>query len=275
MAVAIAASVLAVLAPASVGALTKRSGGITYAYKRANVNGGIEKIKVHCPRDMHVVGGGEANGLTYNQLTLHHSYPIDGRDRRRTPDDGWESMVSSAGPSTFEPYAICIKRRVRYSKQTLAANSFGVTNQVVPCPGRLNLVMGGTRGSQELRANSGFNHPEGWALFIENQLNQPLPFTGFATCVRFGVSLASATNNAFPPGQGFLQASCPPGRHVVGGGLSSGFGFGESHINSTFPARALDPTDQIGRHWSVFVDNLTAANGSVTAQAVCSRSLRR
>jgi hypothetical protein len=272
----VAAVVLAVIAGASgspAGAIVKRSGGVTYAYKRTSVDAGFNKVKVRCPRGTHVVGGGEANGFTFNGLALHHSYPIDGHDRGRKPDDGWETVVNAAGSNSFEPYAICVERRVTYVKRTLAADSLDQTNHVIGCPNGLRVVMGGHRGSNQLSMNSGFATGEGWALFIENSTNGPLTFKGFATCVRFGISREIEPDNSFEAGQGFVEAPCPPGRHVVGGGLSNGFGYGQARVNSSFPASALDPTREIGRHWSAWVDNF-AGTGSVTAQAVCAGSLR-
>jgi len=270
--VGVAVVLVAGVTATSAGAIVKRSGGISYAYKRTDVEAGFQTVKMRCPRRTHVVGGGEANGFTFNGLTLHHTYPIDGRDRGKKPDDGWATAVNAAGPNSFEPYAICIKRRVTYVKRQLGADSSAQTNHVIPCPQGLHIVMGGHRGPQELLDASGFPSSEGWAFFVDNTTNSPQVFTGFATCVRFGVSKVTVSDNSFEAGQGFVEAPCPTGRHVVGGGFSSSFNYGDAHTNSTFPAAAVDPTRDIGRLWSVWVDNFSGT-GSVSALAVCSRSL--
>src|SRR5262245_66045736 len=46
-------------------------------------------VKAMCPRGTHVTGGGVSDGADFGQLTIVHTYPVDGPDRGKAPDDGW------------------------------------------------------------------------------------------------------------------------------------------------------------------------------------------
>ena len=125
-ALALGVLALAVAASGAAGSV-KRAGGIAYVTKSFERDAGYAKLKAGCPRDTHVLSGGEDNNASFNAARLHHSYPIDGRDKRKKPDDGWGVALTSTGDYTFRVYAICADRKVKYVKRSLAANAMAQT----------------------------------------------------------------------------------------------------------------------------------------------------
>ena len=63
-----------------------------------------------CPAKCHVIGGGAL--LDGGPLTnlLNSSYPTDGDDRDKVPDDGWTAVGKNdgAGPEKLKVFAICL-----------------------------------------------------------------------------------------------------------------------------------------------------------------------
>ena len=271
LALVVAVLALAVATSGAAGSV-KRAGGVAYVTKSFERDAGYAKLKASCPRGTQVLSGGEDNNASFNAARLHHSYPVDGPDKRKKPDDGWGVALTSTGDYTFRVYALCADRKVKYVKRTLGANALGQTNQVVGCPGDLRVVGGGHRGSQSLTANSGFVSGAEWAFFVDNHENAPLPFSGFATCVRFPTEVVSESDPDTPFGtQTFVEAECPAGRFVVGGGSSNGGSYDQVGLNATFPGGFAGPP---ARTWSVWTDNRAGAELPVTAQAVCAPALR-
>ena len=67
-------------------------------------------VKVSCPTDQHVVGGGEKLTGTQSTGRLIGSFPYDDADKDKIPDDGWQAKVYNlgGGPKMLTGFAICV-----------------------------------------------------------------------------------------------------------------------------------------------------------------------
>ena len=67
--------------------------------------------KASCPADMHVTGGGAKFAGAAGEGKLLSSYPVDGKDADKIPDDGWKVQGNnvSAVSQDLTAYAICMK----------------------------------------------------------------------------------------------------------------------------------------------------------------------
>jgi hypothetical protein len=65
-------------------------------------------------------------------------------------------------------------------------------------------------------------------------------------------------------------AACPPGFHVIGGGVEALSGWGNENVNSSAPYDSTSDTDTIPDNgWLVYVD-VFAGSGTINAYAICS-----
>ncbi len=67
-------------------------------------------VRVPCAADQHVVGGGERLTGTQSTGRLIGSFPYDGPDKDKIPDDGWQAKVYNVGggPKMLTGWAICV-----------------------------------------------------------------------------------------------------------------------------------------------------------------------
>jgi hypothetical protein len=68
------------------------------------------KATARCPKGRHVTGGGALiSGPVFEAYVLS-SYPVDGKDRDKAPDDGWRAAAVNADGSskTLTTHAICL-----------------------------------------------------------------------------------------------------------------------------------------------------------------------
>lgn len=266
--VALLGLLLALCAPAD--AAVQRASGITYVERQFSPADGERRVKVRCPRRLHVLSGGVISLGAFTTTTLRHSFPFDSRDRGSKPDDGWIVTFANDGAPRYDGWAVCAKRRVRYVVRSLAVDSASQTNLIVPCPSGTSPTGGGHRGGPALAQNSGFAIPGQWAMFLDNYANEALPVTGYAVCVRFEVEITSQGATVVGPAKSGNNADCPPGTRPVGGGQSNGAGWQEFRVSSTAP---LAFGDSAPHGWVVFVDSYTTDSRSLTAQAICSAPL--
>ncbi len=71
--------------------------------------GGIKAVTAKCPAHSHVTGGGAEFVATAGDGKQLASYPVDGRDRDKVPDDGWrvEGRNLTATSISLDAWAIC------------------------------------------------------------------------------------------------------------------------------------------------------------------------
>jgi len=108
------------------------------------------KIKVKCPNNKHLVGGGVDAG----QRFIHATYPFDSRDKGKKPDDGWKATTSGLQAATVEVTAACSKVLPEYKKETRGLSP-SVSSAVIPkCKGDTHLVSVGARLSGPIEYGS-------------------------------------------------------------------------------------------------------------------------
>src|SRR5262245_892448 len=128
-------------------------------------------VRAMCPRGTHVTGGGVSNGAEFGELTIVHTYPVDGRDRGAAPDDGWAVLLNNRdeGVHAGKVHAICTEHPVRYRTQSFQIASGAQDQFNVSCPQDTFVLSGGTRGPRQVIENSLFpNDNLGWGAYLEN-----------------------------------------------------------------------------------------------------------
>lgn len=83
----------------------------TVAKSRTVAAASANSRSVSCPRGSHVTGGGASLSGSLADGYLTTSFPIDGRDDGKVPDDGWSAQAQndSAAPIELEVSAICMR----------------------------------------------------------------------------------------------------------------------------------------------------------------------
>jgi hypothetical protein len=76
-------------------------------------------------------------------------------------------------------------------------------------------------------------------------------------------------NNA----QSYVEADCPSGYHVTGGGIYGSEGSLGQNINSSYPVTPGTEGEEFGNSgWAGWVNNESGSNASITAFAVCAKT---
>jgi hypothetical protein len=133
-----------------------------YRSNSANVPvGRARTVGASCPRGTHVsAGGGYATG-TIGGSYVNSSFPFDGRDRGKAPDDGWRVRIyniSNAPRSQIYAFAVCVTQRPRYVTAGPVAMppGFELLSTAAACPGSWHISAGGIRLGGAPAANA---HP--------------------------------------------------------------------------------------------------------------------
>lgn len=72
--------------------------------------------------------------------------------------------------------------------------------------------------------------------------------------------------------QSYVEVSCDPGEHVVGGGIWGSQGSPGQNINSSFPSNGDGEGDSGNTAWAGYVNNESTINGSIVAFAICAKA---
>jgi hypothetical protein len=110
------------------------------------------------PEADHVLSGGHYNSGSYGDVIGAHSYPYDGDDRDRKPDDGWAAQQRGFGdPYPAKVYAICARTFPEYLTRTVTVNPTRQQDlSIVNCdPFTLRTTGGGSRGPALVERSAG------------------------------------------------------------------------------------------------------------------------
>ncbi len=231
-------------------------------------------LRVMCPSRSKVVGGGVTvtGGNTFTRVASNG--PIDGGDRNRTPDDGWEGSIANRTPDArrMTTFAICATTgRYRYinSTQKTMPNTFG--QETALCPAGMVIVGGGgvVRGAgvkthrYEDRPTAA---PDGWRVSVRNDSAKALTLRTTAICSGTGTytvydqTVALAAESYAQP----VTVFCPAGSYVTaGGGLASGT---TMHSSQPEDSVALDADTKPDNDWVV---RFGSPGGTADAFVVC------
>ena len=158
---------------------------------------GIRAAKVPCPDGRHVLGGGIF--IATSESFVNSTYPYDGADRDRKPDDGWAGRVldTIGGFGGMEAYAIC-KGGPLPTYRKAAASGVEENSAAGPkarCPRAEHVSGGGVRisgpgnrgavtGTMPLDRGDAGNAPDdAWRGSGLNLSGTPKRVTAFAICL--------------------------------------------------------------------------------------------
>jgi hypothetical protein len=267
----------------AVAILTAPAGAAEYRYsgKTANVQPGERSgPTAKCPRGTRLLGGGVSNDVDTNELRLASLAPVDSRgrkgDRDRITDDGFKASADNIGadPVAVRTWAICVRgkagRKLVYRKKSQTADGGGgafVTGPRLPCPGGARVVSGGGSiaggyATSVLRGSTPDEGPDGdmlpddeWISYFTHSGTRKA--TTYAVCAKGsfakGLRYPAVASN-IGPGNSFLQANCPDGKLVVGGGAVSGDIVQSIALTSTAPEDGGDPGFVRDNAWIAYAD---------------------
>ena len=254
-------ALLLIAVPASAG--IKSAGGFKYVSKAFELprstsqDGKFKRYKAKCPRGTSVVGGGERNDSSFDQVRMAQTYPIDDGDKNKKPEDGWGVLLQNVADAKHQGdvFAICGKARAVYVSENLDVAGGNQDQDDINCPEGLSTSMGGIRGHRLLFQNAGAPiGSEYFSYYADNYDSVTRTVKGTAICVPYETQYASFQGADTVPARSrsLREAECPAGTHVIGGGQSNS-GVFDFYASSQFPSAPSGPPD---RYWSVVVENL-------------------
>jgi hypothetical protein len=256
---AIVAALAFLAAAAPAGASVIRSGGFRYVTKNyPSQSEALRTLSAPCPRGTHVWGGGHYNTGGFSEALPRHSYPYDGGDRGKSPDDGWKAQVSAQEGVIVSVYATCAARPPRYERGSVPAGGHLKTPGEVGCDKGFEAVSGGTQGYQHaIEAASGPDFGElGWFVSLDNY-GEDRVVKSFAVCVKRTVVAPSDNDEVLPGTQEGHSVSCPAGLRIVGGGAGNPAPFRDIAMAASRP-QGFGSTGADG--WQVYLDNFDDSN---------------
>jgi hypothetical protein len=277
---AISAGLPALVAAVAILAAPADAAKYRYVGKSANVQPGKRSgPTAKCPRGSRLLGGGISNAAITGELRLASLVPVDARGRRgdrdRIRDDGFKATADnlSGDPIAVRTWAICVRgktgRKLVYRKKSETADGGGggVTGPLLPCPAGSRVVSGGGSitggyGTSVLRGSAPDEGPDGdmlpddeWVTYFTHSGTRKA--TTYAVCAKGsyanGLRYPSVASN-IGPFNSFLQANCPDGKLVVGGGSVSGDIVQSIALTSTAPEDGGDPGFVRDNAWISYAD---------------------
>jgi hypothetical protein len=273
---------LSVAAAGSASGEVVRSGGFKYVTTSFTLQpGGARTHKAACPKRTHVLSGGHYNSGLYGDVIGVHSYPYDGDDRDKKPDDGWAAQLRGFGETyPAKAYAICARTFPEYRKETATVDPTRSEGQVaVDCEVPAHRVTGGgSRGPASVGEVLGYVHTQFqtnyWQQGLANYGDGPHEVTVYAICANLAPSYSGIGINVSPGTQSLAEGMCPPqAPHVIGGGVGAPE-FPNSSIQGRTAIAATRPGSGLGS-WQVWLDNYNRPPTTVQVYsiAVCSPPL--
>lgn len=145
----------------------------------------------------HVVSGGVT--IAPSESWTHSSYPVDGEDEDRAPEDIWTARVydSVGGTGGFTVYTVCVKGTdLRYVKRAVVTVAAGASvERSAPCRNDEHAVGGGVRlggPADEARLVSSVPYDDGdadllpddgWRIKADNLSGAGKELKAFAVCL--------------------------------------------------------------------------------------------
>ena len=276
LAVLVALAVLACTATTAASAAVESSGGFKYVTKDFTLKPSKARTnRAACPKRTHVLSGGHYNNGTFGDVIGSHSYPYDGDDRDKKPDDGWAAQLYGFGVSyAASVYAICARTFPEYDKDEFLYGPGDVDKNLLTCdPNFLEITGGGSRGPASVREIEGYRGgiaPAGWFQTMRNTSDRDHESTLYSICANLTpIYPASSPVSAASQTQESAEVACPPqAPQVIGGGVERG-----DYETKDGAIAATRPSPNLGS-WQVWVDNYDKFESFVVrARAICSPSL--
>ena len=229
---------------------------------------------VKCPKGKHVFGGGASADA--GSAVLVASFPFDGHDRDKQPDDGWRVSVDNRdAATTAQVAAVCAARKPTYRTQSFKAVPGDQSTSSALCSHGQHATGGGVdyappAGGGLIESTFPGAGRE-WAVFIDNYGAKRVPATAYATCARG--DFTKVQGGFFQvPAFGVLDGSagCPGGKQTTGGGVLSEYNEGPDYdtsgINTSFPIDGADGDLAPDDAWHA--QAVSFASGEVFSEAI-------
>ena len=253
----------ALAAVTAVAAFAAASAGAAITHVEINDTfTGPGSIKAPCPGNQHVISGGMGTVNGYGGILLTGSYPYDGSDKDKAPDDGWRVEVTNRGGLETAANALCSPQSYKYASEDFKFPRFDDGTGTVACPSGTHVVGGGGDAGTMIGllpgdGKDGDKLPDDkFTVHTESGASGKTKGTAYATC---GKSKPKYVTTKTPPigthdEGGEFDAVCPTGSDVLGGGAGMNVGHRDGAINSLFPR-----VDSI-QAWGAYLDNYDIAD---------------
>jgi hypothetical protein len=130
--------------------ICRRGAGLEYERKEMPDGAGAGRTgTIRCTGANRRVSSGSAFISTSGSST-NSSYPIDGPDKGRVPDDGWKGRVvdTAGGPGGFSMYSVCTRDSLNYVRARRRMVPTGTArNKTAACANSQQVVGGGVKVS--------------------------------------------------------------------------------------------------------------------------------
>jgi hypothetical protein len=275
--VAIAAG-LVVLVPAA-EPYVQHGGGYTFVIQTIKVPASKSKtLTATCPKGTHALGGGEQNQEPYNSVFLRQTYPFDGADKDKKPDDGWRTRVQNreAHKVSVNTQAVCGKELPKYVVvRFLAPSGLETGQETASCPPETFVYAGGMSApaKSNVAINATFPNPmltgaTEWGGYLDNRGSQAEDNAAvIAVCGTVQPEIVQTMNVPTDPHkQRQLSAHCLMDTYAFSAGLVNSTGFKGLAINSLGPKTAADKPGERGMG---IADTIGGSMVDITVAAVC------
>lgn len=195
-------------------------------------------LRVTCPRRTQVISGGVqlAGGFTNDEVHIVGSFPFDGRDRGKSPDDGWIGRVNnySGKELSMRTYAICTRgldHEYKSGSNLLSASVASVEFRAFCDEGDEVVGGGASISGRSALFHMAYSTPaddvdadllrnDGWEVSITNRSGVEQIAKIFVICTTTNLSHRSVTDAAPVTGNfAVLASACAADRILVGGGV--------------------------------------------------------
>ena len=243
-----------------------------------------QTLTVRCPRGSVVVGGGSFNGGVFGGSTLLGSYPVDGDDRDKDPDDGWRSVANNP---TKTKYTLSTFVACRYGAGVTYQSSFGDLEPLerergaAYCQSGDSIVGGGGRiAPTNRRAHLEGSHPvddqtdgdaspdNGWNVAVSNPSQTKVTLRTWAICANETVSYVPDPRLVPANTASTITTLCPAGTESSGGGFISQLGR-PFVLVMTKPYDTTDSNNVRYNGWSVTAYNTASVAENINVIAIC------
>ncbi len=252
--------------PTTAGA--KPAGYLVVSATFSAANGVQTEGSVACPKKGTATrlpqGGGAVIGSSSLGANINTSLPNG---------NAWIVDVNnnSGAATTFVVYAVCAIPSKKYQVVTSSSvpNPAGLqTSATVVCPSGTKVLGGGgfsSSGNLAVNVNTSIPIANGWRVDENNASVLDAALTAYAVCsaqakaAHYGITIGTQVTNAAGT-ETHAEVLCPSGRSALGGGGFSGSSSTSVNMNSTSP---------IAGGWSVYENNASASDTTITPYVVC------
>lgn len=272
--------------PASAGVKIKSAGGLKYVSLRTKTQqlGPTPELKVRCPGDRFVLGGGFLNTGPFDTEFVHAMTPGQPRDR-------WYLRFNNQS-APFPPIygtAICDERRPVYKSEAFKVETLEAGSDTAICPDGLHVYSGGAydpfgrtdrapflTSSYPVDLFDGDSVPDdGWRTVVYNaDFEDEAKLKATAVCGKRMPAYVATPGFVAAGTQGGVPSFCPSEkRFVYGGGMNYSVVDGDGVTDTS--SFAIEGGEPDVHQWAVKVDN-HADSGSLTivTYAVCGKALK-